>query len=474
MGDAPDPAQEALRRLPSVDEVLRQPGVAALAAGPRRPLVRGFVQALLDSWRGEIRAGRLGAGGLASRLSNGGLAAAVAAELEREQRAGLRRVLNATGVVLNTGLGRAPVHPEAAQAMAQAAMGYCTLEVDPESGARGQRDERLSELLVRLTGAEAGIAVNNNAAAVFLLLSTFAQGREAIVSRGELVEIGGSFRMPDVMVQAGVELREVGTTNRTRLADYRAAVGERTGLLLKVHTSNYRVIGFTEEVSTREIAGLGRELGVTSANDLGSGLLELEGTRPLDVLGREPLVREEVASGVDVVTFSGDKLLGGPQAGFLVGRGAAIAALRKNPIYRAMRLDKVAIAGLERTLQLLLDGRGDELPARRMLLATAAELRPRAEALARALAELPGLSVSVAAERSQPGSGAAPDIYLDTFVVSLGLSRGSTADFARRLRLGQPAVFARVQADRILLDPRTLLPGEDALLVAAVRAAAGR
>lgn len=324
---------------------------------------------------------------------------------------------------------------------------------------------------MRLTGAEAAIAVNNNAAAVLLVLSTFAAGGEAIVSRGELVEIGGSFRMPDVMARAGVKLREVGTTNRTRLADYRAATNERTGLLLKVHTSNYRVIGFTEEVASRELAELGRELGIPSANDLGSGLLEVPGTRPLAGLTREPRVRDEVESGLDVVTFSGDKLLGGPQAGFLVGRAGPIGALRKNPLYRAMRLDKVAIAGLERTLELLLAGRGDELPTRRMLLAQASELRPRAEALARALADVEGLAVSLVPERSQPGSGAAPDVYLDTFAVRLEPRSLSAGALARRLRTGSPGVFARVQGGALLLDPRTLLPGEDEALVAAVRAA---
>jgi L-seryl-tRNA(Ser) seleniumtransferase len=293
-----------------------------------------------------------------------------------------------------------------------------------------------------------------------------------VVSRGELVEIGGSFRMPDVMARAAVTLREVGTTNRTRIGDYRAAVGERTGLLLKVHTSNYRVQGFTAEVSPSELADLGRELEVSSAYDLGSGLLEAEGSAPLDMLGDEPLVRDAVASGLDLVTFSGDKLLGGPQAGFVVGRREAVAAARRNPIYRAMRLDKVTLAGLERTLELYLAGRADELPARRLMLLTPAELRPRAEALARDLAALPGLEAQPVEASSQPGSGSAPGIFLPTVAVRVRLEGLSAAALAARLRQGEPPVFARISEDALLLDPRTLLPGDEERLRTAFRALA--
>jgi L-seryl-tRNA(Ser) seleniumtransferase len=381
----------------------------------------------------------------------------------------VRRAINVSGVVLNTGLGRAPVHPEAAQAMAAAARSFCVLEVDRFTGKRNQRDERLSELLVRLTGAEAGIAVNNCAAAVLLTLQTFAGGRSALVSRGELVEIGGSFRMPAVMERAGVRLVEVGTTNRTRIADYEAAIDDTTGLLLKVHTSNYRVVGFTEEAGPAELDELGRRRGIRTAYDLGSGLLDAEGATSLGFLGDEPPLAEALASGMDVAMFSGDKLLGGPQAGLIVGRRQAIAELRKNPLYRALRLDKVALAGLETTLQLLLSGRGDELPARAMLVRPAESLRPVAEALAVELAGLEGISTEVVAERSQPGSGSAPDVYLDTFCVAAAARGRSTQRLAADLRAGDPPVFARIHEDRLLMDVRTLLPGDHEALVEAFR-----
>ncbi len=455
------------RALPGVDEVLSRPEVARLSGRMRRELLAACVTEILGRWRSEIGSGELDLAGLQERLARDELLHALEAHVLREEKSGLVRVINAAGVVLHTGLGRAPVHPEAARAMEEAARSYVVLEVDRFTGERSQRDERLSVQLSRLTGAEAGIAVNNNAAAVLLLLNTFAQGRATIVSRGELVEIGGSFRMPDVMERAGTALVEVGTTNRTRLEDYRRAADGRTGLLLKVHTSNFRLVGFTEEVGAAELALLGRELGVPAAFDLGSGLLGSEGANTLDVLEGEPLVRDAVASGVDVVTFSGDKLLGGPQAGLLVGRQTALAALRKNPLYRALRLDKVTIAGLERTLALVLAGRADELPARAMLRAGAEELFPAAERIARAIGRLPGLAAEVVDERSQPGSGSAPGVFLPTAAVRVRSRRFSSTELAARLRTGEPPVFARVHEDALLLDPRTLLPGDEALLVAA-------
>ena len=465
--------REAFRALPSVDEALRDPALAALAEARDRELVLGMVRGTIDAWRNEILDGELDAAGVRARVDGGQLAAELRAALRREDAAGIRPVINATGVVLHTGLGRAPVHPEVATEMARAAGGYCLLEVDRASGERNQRDGRLGELLARLTGAEDGICVNNNAAAVMLTLQTFARGGEAIVSRGELVEIGGSFRVPDVMTRAGVDLVEVGTTNRTRIADFADAVTERTGVMLKVHRSNFRVVGFTEEVGGDELGRLGREVGVVTANDLGSGLLETEGARPLDMLDGEPLVRRAVEEGVDVVMFSGDKLLGGPQAGLIVGKRETVQRIRKNPTYRAMRCDKATIAGLEKTLEMYLAGRGDEVPARAMMLATADELRPRADALAGALRDLPDVTVEVVPERSQPGSGSAPDVYLDTFVVSVRRAGRSTSSLAARLRDGDPCVFTRISDDRLLLDPRTVLPGQEDALVAALRDALG-
>jgi L-seryl-tRNA(Ser) seleniumtransferase len=459
----------ALRMLPSVDDVLQIPRVGALATESPREVVVAAVRALLDGWRSALRSGELEPAEFERRVEPAAIAAAVEAAVQRDRRRGLRRAVNATGVVLHTGLGRAPVHAEAARAMADAAAGYCILEVDRESGERNERDERLSELAARLTGAEAAIAVNNNAAAVFLALSTFGRGREVVVSRGELVEIGGSFRMPAVMEGAGAVLREVGTTNRTHLDDYRAAIGERTGLLLKVHTSNFRIEGFVHEVSADELAALGAERGVPTYYDLGSGRLEGAGATSLDVLGPEPRVRDAVASGVDLVSFSGDKLLGAPQAGILAGKRRTVAALRKNPVYRAMRLDKVAIAGLERTLELFESGRGDELPARALIVRPEPELRSQAESIARAANAIAGFRADVLDGSSQPGSGSAPGIFLPTAVVRLQHARLGAAELARALRVGEPPVFARIQDAAVLCDPRTLLPGDEERLVEALR-----
>ena len=458
----------AYRSLPSVDEALRRPAVRALEARVGRELLAQLVSCELERWRARIRAAELDAASLARALGEGELEAAVARAVDDETRRGVVPAVNATGVVLHTGLGRAPVHPEVAAAMARVAAGYCVLELDRGSGERNQRDERLGVLLARLTGAEAGIAVNNNAAAAYLTVHTFATGREAIVSRGELVEIGGSFRVPDVLRAANVELVEVGTTNRTRLADFERAITPRTGLLMKVHTSNFRLVGFTEEVAMDELAALGRARAIPTAFDLGSGRIEASGARPLDMLGGETLVRDAVASGIEVVCFSGDKLLGGPQAGLLVGSAARMAALRQNPLYRAMRLDKVALAGLEATLGLLLAGRGDELPARAMLCASAEELLPRARRLADALARLPGLGATVVEELSEPGSGSAPGEHLPTFAVRVVHSLGAPDRLAARLRAGEPPVFARVRDGALLFDPRTLLPGDEERIVAAL------
>lgn len=283
------------------------------------------------------------------------------------------------------------------------------------------------------------------------------------------MEIGGSFRVPDVMRAAGVRLVEVGATNRTRVADFERAITADTGLLMKVHTSNFKLVGFTEEVPMDELAALGRERGVPTAFDLGSGRLEAEGARPLEMLGGETLVRDAVEAGIEVVSFSGDKLLGGPQAGLLVGTRERITALRRNPMYRAMRLDKVALAGLEGTLGLLLAGRGDEIPARAMLLATADELRPRADALAARLGRLDAVTAEAVRAESEPGSGAAPGEYLPTFAVRVVVDGLSPERLAARLRAADPPTFARIHKDAVLLDPRALLPGDDERLERSLR-----
>lgn len=458
--------QAALRLLPSVEVLLRAPEVSAATQGFGHDLVAQIVRGILDGWRARVRRGDWDAPAVEAALAGGELLREIEGAAREERGRGVRSVVNATGIVLHTGLGRAPVHPEVAERMAEAARSYCVLEVDRFSGLRNQRDERLGELLVRATGAERGIAVNNCAAAVLLVLNTFGTEGETILSRGELVEIGGSFRMPDVMERAGTQLREVGTTNRTRIGDYRSAVGPTTGLLLKVHTSNYRVRGFTEEVSPDELAQLGRETSLPSAYDLGSGLLEAENTRPLDFLG-ESSVREAVKSGVDCVMFSGDKLLGGPQAGLIVGKRDTIETLRKNPMYRALRMDKVSLAGLEATLERMLDGRAESIPSRALMLMPAEEVLDRAQSLASELGALTGFNAEVRPDASQPGSGSAPDVFLDTHVVVLRHAELSSEALATALRAGDPAVFARIHEDRLLLDPRTLLQGDAERLVAA-------
>lgn len=468
-------AQAAYRLLPSVDEVLRDPRCAPIAERAGRELLARFAADVLDAWRAEIKAGRLDADRIVTLRAAGEPFVELDRRARREERRGVVRCVNATGVVLNTGLGRAPVHPEVAEAMASAARSYCVLEVDRETNERNQRDDRLGELLARLTGAEAGIGVNNCAAAVLLAFNTYAGGREAIVSRGELVEIGGSFRVPDVMARANATLVEVGTTNRTRLADYERAISPRTGLIVKVHASNFRVVGFTEEASASELAELGRARSIATVHDLGSGLVDPAGAAPIaHVLGGEPLVVDAVRSGVDAVLFSGDKLFGGPQAGLVVGKRAAIAALRANPIYRAVRLDKVALAGLEATLELVLAGRADELPVRRMLDAGTDALRARADALAARIARIDGFVADVADGASRPGSGSAPGVLLPTSVVRVIHARLSDDELASRLRAAAVPVFARVQDGRVLVDPRTLLDGDDDDLVRGFEHAAGR
>ncbi len=426
-----------------------------------------LVQQELDALRRRIAKDHLGAADVEAEVSGGGFQAALLARARVEAGRGVRSAVNATGVVLHTNLGRAPVHPEAAERMRAAAEGYCVLEMDRFSARRNERDARLGVLLSRLTGAEAGIAVNNCAGAAFLMMQTFAGGREAVVSRGELVEIGGSFRVPDVMARAGVRMVEVGTTNRTRAADYERAIGPDTGLLMKVHTSNYRVVGFTEEAEPAELAQLGKEHGVTSGWDLGSGRVEVEGTRSLEEVGDETVVRDAVATGMDVVAFSGDKLLGGPQAGLIVGTRDSIRALRANPIYRALRLDKVALAGLETTLELLLAGRGGEIPSRRLMHRPEAELAESAARIAAAIEALPGFTAEAIPERSQPGSGSAPTVFLPTTAVRVSAEGRSAESLATSLRAGEPPVFVRIHEDAVLLDPRALLPGDEARLLAA-------
>lgn len=390
------------------------------------------------------------------------------------QRAHLQRVVNATGVVVHTNLGRAPLHPDAAAAVQAVAQGYSNTELWLDGAQAGQRGGRLhgvSTLLSALTGAEAAVAVNNGAAALLLALTALARGREVICSRGELVEIGGSFRVPDVVSSGGAQLVEVGATNRTRVQDYADAIGPQTAVLLRVHPSNFRQVGFTERVERDALVALGRERGVLVVEDMGSGLLQARGPQAPGLAGQpwpadEAALDEAVAAGVDVVTCSGDKLLGGPQAGLACGRSASVGLLRQHPLYRALRLDKLVLAALEATLLLHREGRAAEVPVRRMLAATRSELRASA---ARIQAAVPGAAVEVGEGVS--GGGALPGVGLPSVVVVV---RGANpVALMDALRAHDPPVIARIHQGALVVDPRTLLPGEEAIVIAALRRAVG-
>ncbi len=374
-----------------------------------------------------------------------------------------RRVINATGVVLHTNLGRAPLAAGAAQELARSARHYSDLEIDLASGERGSRQTRPAELLRLLSGAEDALVVNNNAGALLLCIDTLAADREVVLSRGELVEIGGSFRVPEIMAQSRARLREIGTTNRTHRSDYERAITHETGALLKVHRSNFRIEGFTSEVGLDELAELSREHGVPLVEDRGSGtFIDL---RPHGI--PEPPVHEGLRQGADLVLFSGDKLLGGPQLGIAIGKREWIQRMKRNPLARALRVDKLQLAALDWTLRALLDERTDEIPVLRMLLASREMLEARAEELAKKLVRAGLSDVSVERGVSPVGGGALPDLELPGAVVRVA-PRGSAAEAARRLRDAEPAVLVRVHRGALLVDPRTLDDDDVSALIAAL------
>jgi L-seryl-tRNA(Ser) seleniumtransferase len=382
------------------------------------------------------------------------MTARVERSLESIARPSLRRVINATGVVIHTNLGRAPLAPFSVEP------GYSNLEYDLASGKRGKRDVHAGRLLERLLGAPA-IAVNNNAAALLLALNELASDGEAVVSRGELIEIGDGFRIPEIMARSGAALREVGTTNRTRIGDYREAIGDRTRLLLRVHPSNFRISGFTERPSLGELVALGHEVNLPVYEDLGSGcVVDL---RPFGI--DEPPVSASLQAGADLVSFSGDKLLGGPQAGILAGKADIIARLRRNPLFRALRLDKLIYQALETTLRLLLLERWDEIPALAMIRQPAAAIRARAEAL---LTQLPELRADIVSGDSVIGGGATPEQSIPTWLVAIHCPDATAAEC--RLRAADPPVVARIERDRLVLDLRTVLPDEEPALIHALAA----
>jgi L-seryl-tRNA(Ser) seleniumtransferase len=470
------PPTERLRALPSVDALLRTPEALRLRAslGPER--LTALARAVAEELRAELRSRTDGDsehdGFTREALLDEG-ARRLARAAEREAATGLRRVVNATGVVLHTNLGRAPLSASARRAVAEEAAGYCTLEYDTETGARGRRGARAEALLAELVSAEEALVVNNCAAAALLVLASLARDGEALVSRGELVEIGGDFRVPDVMAQSGTSMVEVGTTNRTRLSDYERAITERTRLILRVHPSNYRIVGFTSSPTLQELAQLARERNLLLYEDAGSGALT--DLAPFGLEG-EPVISESVARGADVVTFSGDKLLGAAQAGLVVGRREIIERLRRHPLYRALRADKLALAALEATLDSYRRGEAArEVPALRMLAATREEIEGRARAFTRRLRARLGdgaLNFEIVEGRSAIGGGSAPTTHPQTALVALTHATLSASAFDDRLRLHAPPVVARILDDRVVLDLRTVSEDEEAELLDALASVA--
>lgn len=456
-----DKKQEILRHIPSMTVLLKTQSLQEAVMLYSQALVTECAQRVVNRLRQEILA--------ASERSPAefqtdpeAVAQQVLAEIHAATAPRFRRVINATGIILHTNLGRALLSEAAKQAVNTVADRYSNLEIDLTTGERGSRYTHATHLLKKVTGAEDGLVVNNNAGAVLLVLSALCRGKEVVVSRGQLVEIGGAFRVPEVMEQSGAILREVGTTNKTRIADYVAAIGPETGALLKVHTSNYRIVGFTESVSLEELVALGRQQGIPVIDDLGSGALVNVGQFGL---AEEPTVAECIAAGADIVTFSGDKLLGGPQAGIIVGRGDLIARIKKHPLTRALRVDKFTLAALEATLRHYTDKDRavQEIPTLRMIATSYEELSYRAEAMAQRLfAELKERAmVELQDGDSQVGGGSLPTENLPTRLVAVKCPQLSADDLAFKLRTNDPPIIGRIKKDWFLIDPRTLQDGED-------------
>jgi L-seryl-tRNA(Ser) seleniumtransferase len=454
----------ALRSLPSVERLTQH---LEEDRGIPRLLLVDAARRVIDDARSRLLRGE------AVDVSLGALGQTAAALAREPLRPTLTRAVNATGIILHTNLGRAPLADGAEAAVRAVLTGYATLEIDRRSGRRGSRHHHVEPLLTGITGAEAALAVNNNAGAVLLALAALAAGKQVVVSRGELVEIGGSFRLPEVMAQSGATLVEVGTTNRTYPADYERAISADTGMLLKVHRSNFVQSGFVHEAAAAELVDLGRRRGIPVMFDLGSGcLVDLEARG----LPHEPTVQEGVATGCDVVTFSGDKLLGGPQAGLIVGRSGAVEQIRTHPLTRALRVDKLGYAALAATLREYLDPdrAWERVPVLRMLGVSADTLRDSADRLLTRVrgAAPPDWSLSIEATTAEAGGGSLPETPLPSF--ALAIRADGLAEVEARLREHDPPVFGRVSEDMLLLDLRTLLPGDDAIIVSALEAASGR
>lgn len=454
--------QELLRSLPAVDLVLREDALHGLGDQLPQEAISGAVQDVIAGLRQEL----LAKGKLSSPedILPANVASVAAEQCRTLLQPSLRKVINATGTLLHTNLGRAPLSEVVLQSIQSVSEGYSNLEFDLDNGQRGYRYSHVESILTRLTGAESALVVNNNSGAVLLALTALGRGREAVVSRGELVEIGGAFRIPDVMEAGGLQLREVGSSNRTHLRDYEKAINENTAILLKVHTSNYRIVGFTKEVPARDLLPLARENDLVLMEDLGSGLL-------IDLsrygLEREPTVQEVVDAGVDVITFSGDKLLGGPQAGIIVGREDLIEKMRQHPLARALRIDKLTLAALEATLRLYIkpENAFKELPVLKMFAADPNEQKKRCEHLLQRLEQekLP-IEVRLIEDVSRVGGGAMPLTELPDWAVEINPLKIKIPALAKRLRTYSPAVVTRVQNDRLLVNLRAVFGHEEALL----------
>src|SRR2546421_9554182 len=460
---------ELLRQIPSVDELLLQPRLAALSKRADRNLVVEVTRAALADLRARV-AGE--SNWTAISVDPASVEELISDQVEKILSRSLQAVINATGVILHTNLGRAPLPETAVDEFRRTATQYSNLEYDLEAGARGKRDVHTCELLTRLTGAEAAVVVNNCAAGVLVTLAALARGGEVIVSRGELIEIGDGFRIPEIMEQSGAILREVGTTNRTHVADYENAINEKTCVLLRVHPSNFKVTGFTDKPSLEELVELGRRSGLPLVEDLGSGRLV-----DLSEFGvSEPTVKQSIKAGVSIVMFSGDKLLGGPQAGIIAGEKELVARVRRYPLFRALRVDKLTIAALEATLGAYLRAAWDEIPAIRMIRATPQELKRRAENFIRELRpELPldEVEIEIADGSSLAGGGSTPSQSLPTKIIRIASARYSAAKLEQRLRRAPAgvSVVARVEDEKLILDLRTVFREQEPLLIKTLSAA---
>jgi L-seryl-tRNA(Ser) seleniumtransferase len=469
---SPSLPQHVLRKIPKVDEILSRSEIADLLKVHPRTVVLEAIRKGLNTFRENLLRGEEGSPVEESLFSFEHLYPLFLREIDLQVQPRLRRVINATGVVIHTNLGRAPLHPSALQHVIDVARRYSNLEYDLQAGERGTRYSHVEESLCRLSGAESALVVNNNAGAVLLALNTFAEGKEAVVSRGELVEIGGAFRIPDVMKRSGALLKEVGTTNRTHLRDYQKAMGPETALLLKVHTSNFRVMGFTSDVSLEELVALGKGQNVPVMNDLGSGCFVDLSRYGLE---KEPTVQEAVKTGVDVVTFSGDKLLGGPQAGIIVGEKRFLDPIKNNPLTRALRIDKLTLAALESTLLLYLDEKKaiKEIPTLRMLTVDPLPLKRRGRRLMKKLTEVADKEVSLGLREdiSHVGGGALPLQELPTIVLGIKPLHLSVNDLEKKLRFGEPPIISRISKDELILDMRTIFEDEVSLIADSLRKA---